>query len=148
QFVNNDSNHYKFTGKERDSETQLDYFGARYYGNWLARWMSPDWAAKPAAVPYAVFGDPQTLNLYQYVRNNPIGTADIDGHNWFTEQLKRLAVGVAKGIGAAATMQPPNYSNRKTFDIFHTPSDQKIQEQNSTARIPKVFEPKGPAENI
>ena len=40
QFVNNDPNHYKFTGKERDSETGLDYFGARYYGNWLGRWMS------------------------------------------------------------------------------------------------------------
>jgi len=35
QFVNNDSNHYKFTGKERDTETNLDYLGARYYGNWL-----------------------------------------------------------------------------------------------------------------
>ena len=40
QFVNNDSNHYKFTGKERDSETQLDYFGARYYSNGLGRWVS------------------------------------------------------------------------------------------------------------
>jgi hypothetical protein len=29
QFVNNDSNHYKFTGKERDSETQLDYFARK-----------------------------------------------------------------------------------------------------------------------
>jgi len=28
-----DLNHYKFTGKERDTETGLDYFGARYYGN-------------------------------------------------------------------------------------------------------------------
>ena len=35
QFVNNDSNHYKFTGKERDTETGLDYFGARYYSNGL-----------------------------------------------------------------------------------------------------------------
>jgi hypothetical protein len=30
QFANGDSNHYKFTGKERDNETQLDYFGARW----------------------------------------------------------------------------------------------------------------------
>jgi len=37
QFLNNDSNHYKFTGKERDSETGLDYFGARYYGNAFGR---------------------------------------------------------------------------------------------------------------
>ena len=48
QFVNNDSNHYKFTGKERDAETALDYFGARYYSNGLGRFMTPD---KPFADP-------------------------------------------------------------------------------------------------
>ena len=42
QFVNNDSNHYKFTGKERDAETQLDYFGKRYYSNGLGRWHPAD----------------------------------------------------------------------------------------------------------
>jgi RHS repeat-associated protein len=46
QIVNSDSNHYKFTGKERDAETGLDYFGARYYGNWYGRFLSADWAAK------------------------------------------------------------------------------------------------------
>ena len=75
-----DSNHYLFGGKERDSETGLDYFGARYYGNALGRWMSPDWAAKPTSVPYASFGDPQTLNLYAYVANRPIIHMDADGH--------------------------------------------------------------------
>jgi uncharacterized protein RhaS with RHS repeats len=39
QFVNNDSNDYKFTGKKRDQETGLDYFGARYYSNGLGRWV-------------------------------------------------------------------------------------------------------------
>jgi len=37
-----DSNTYKFTGKERDSETGLDYFGARHYASNLARFMTPD----------------------------------------------------------------------------------------------------------
>ena len=80
QFVNNDNNHYKFTGKERDSETGLDYFGARYYANWTGRFLTPDWAAKVAAVPYAEFADPQSLNLYTYVRNVPTVRRDIDGH--------------------------------------------------------------------
>jgi RHS repeat-associated protein len=80
QFVNNDSNHYKFTGKERDSETGLDYFGARYYGNALGRWMSPDWAAHPSAIPYAELRDPQSYNLYSYVRSNPLSRADPNGH--------------------------------------------------------------------
>ena len=44
QFVNNDTNDYKFTGKKRDIETGLDYFGARYYSNGLGRWVSADWS--------------------------------------------------------------------------------------------------------
>src|SRR5437868_9326293 len=60
QFVNNDSNDYKFTGKKRDSETQLDYFGARYYSNGLARFITADWSAGPEPVPYADFNNPQS----------------------------------------------------------------------------------------
>jgi RHS repeat-associated protein len=80
QFLNNDSNDYKFTGKKRDLETGLDYFGARYYSNGLGRWVSADWSATPIPVPYADFGDPQSLNLYSYVRNIPTTGMDADGH--------------------------------------------------------------------
>jgi RHS repeat-associated protein len=80
QFVNNDSNHYKFTGKERDTETGLDYFGARYYSNGLGRWVSADWSPMPIPVPYADFHDPQSLNLYGFVGGNPASKADPDGH--------------------------------------------------------------------
>jgi RHS repeat-associated protein len=58
QFVANDSNDYKFTGKKRDAETGLDYFGARYYSNGLGRWVSADWSATPVPVPYTDFYDP------------------------------------------------------------------------------------------
>jgi RHS repeat-associated protein len=70
----------RFTGKERDSETGLDYFGARYYGSNMGRWMSPDWAAKPEPIPYAKLDNPQSLNLYGYVLNNPVTNRDPDGH--------------------------------------------------------------------
>src|SRR6185312_333850 len=74
-----------FTGKERDSEDGLDYFGARYYTSNMGRWLSPDWSAKAEAVPYAKLDNAQTLNLYAYVGDNPLTKADIDGHQ---EQLE------------------------------------------------------------
>ncbi|MEP6539528.1 MAG: RHS repeat-associated core domain-containing protein, partial [Bryobacteraceae bacterium] len=70
----------RFTGKERDSETGLDFFGARYFSSAQGRFTSPDWSAVPQPVPYADLSDPQTLNLYSYVRNNPLRKADPDGH--------------------------------------------------------------------
>jgi RHS repeat-associated protein len=82
QLVNADSNHYKFTGKERDSETGLDYFGARYYSNGLGRWVSADWSATPVPVPYADYSNPQSLGLYGFVGGNPASKADPDGHCW------------------------------------------------------------------
>src|ERR1017187_8990247 len=70
----------RYTGKERDTESGNDYFEARYYSSNMGRFMSPDWSAKEEPVPYAKLDDPQSLNLYIYVRNNPVGRADADGH--------------------------------------------------------------------
>ena len=42
--------------------------------------MSPDWSAKEEPVPYAKLDNPQSLNLYGYVGNNPLSKADPDGH--------------------------------------------------------------------
>ena len=81
EYLNTCPQNYKFTGKERDSETGFDEFGARYYSSTWGRFTIPDWDAKPAAVPYAKFGDPQTLNLYSYVENSPVDKADADGHS-------------------------------------------------------------------
>jgi RHS repeat-associated protein len=68
------------TGKEHDPESGNDYFGARYYSFSLGRFLTPDWSAAPMAVPYADLNDPQSLNLYGYVRNNPINRTDPNGH--------------------------------------------------------------------
>jgi RHS repeat-associated protein len=75
-----DATEHHFTGKERDAESGNDYFGARYYASTMGRWLSPDWSAKEDPVPYAVLDDPQSLNLYQFVRNNPLSNRDDDGH--------------------------------------------------------------------
>jgi RHS repeat-associated protein len=79
--VNDPGNPYKFTGKERDTETGLDYFGARYYSNGLGRFSTPDWSSTPVPVPYADITDPQSLNQYSYVRNIPTSDVDSDGHD-------------------------------------------------------------------
>jgi RHS repeat-associated protein len=64
-----------FTGKERDSESGNDYFGARYYGSSMARFLSPDDGSDQAP------SDPQSWNLYSYVRNNPLINTDPDGND-------------------------------------------------------------------
>jgi RHS repeat-associated protein len=69
-----------FTGKERDSESGNDYFEARYYASSMGRFLSPDWSAKEEPVPYAKLDNPQSLNLYSYVLNNPLTSFDNDGH--------------------------------------------------------------------
>jgi RHS repeat-associated protein len=71
---------HHFTGKERDTESGNDYFEARYYSSSMGRFMSPDWSAQVAPVPYARMDNPQTLNLYAYLRNNPLAGVDADGH--------------------------------------------------------------------
>ncbi len=58
----------------------LDFFGARYFSGAQGRFTSPDWSEKPEGVPYADFKDPQTLNLYGYLRNSLLSHADPDGH--------------------------------------------------------------------
>ena len=63
------------TGKERDSETGLDYFGARYFSGAQGRFTSPD----PQFFQKEMLGDPQRFNLYAYARNNPLKFIDPSG---------------------------------------------------------------------
>ena len=78
--TNDDATEHHFTDKERDAESGNDYFEARYYSSAMGRFLSPDWTAQEEPVPYASLDDPQTLNLYAYVRNNPLTSVDSDGH--------------------------------------------------------------------
>jgi RHS repeat-associated protein len=63
------------TGKERDTESGNDYFGARYYASTMGRWLSPDTdTTLKRILPY-----PQRWNRYAYVINNPLVRFDPDG---------------------------------------------------------------------
>lgn len=67
-----------FTGKERDPETGLDYFGARYYGSALGRWTSPDLVN---LTNNRLKTPSSTLNKYTYAANNPLKFVDPDGQD-------------------------------------------------------------------
>jgi RHS repeat-associated protein len=64
----------RFTGKERDSESGNDYFGARYYTSTMGRWLSPD-----PSMEGAILELPQTWNKYSYEYNRPLYGTDPDG---------------------------------------------------------------------
>jgi RHS repeat-associated protein len=113
----------KFTSKQRDAETGLDYFEARYYSSVTGRFTSPDeFAGGPdeyydfhdlaAANPtfYADLTDPQSLNKYVYCYNNPLLYVDPDGHQGIREYARQAAEavadtakGVAKGIASSVS---------------------------------------------
>src|SRR5262249_16119755 len=61
---------YRYTGKERDEESGLYYHGARYYGSWLGRWVSTDRQ-----------GIIDSLNVYSFVKGNPLILIDSTGHD-------------------------------------------------------------------
>ena len=87
-----DLNHFKFTGKERDAESGLDNFGKRYDSSSLGRFMTPD---KPFADQHTA--NPQSWNLYEYGRNNPLRNVDPNG-------FKVLEAVVAKAVAKMNAM--------------------------------------------
>lgn len=67
----------RFAGKERDQETTFGYFGARYHGARLGRFVSVD----PILEEAAALVDPQRWNRYSYAKNNPLVFVDPDGRD-------------------------------------------------------------------
>jgi RHS repeat-associated protein len=63
---------YKFTGKDRDTESGLDWFLARYDSSAQGRFLNPD----PG--PWILL-NPQSYNRYTYCLNNPLRYDDEDG---------------------------------------------------------------------
>src|SRR6266699_425175 len=115
----------KFTGKERDSESGLDDFGARYNTSSVGCFMSPD----PLGGHQE---DPQTLNRYSYVRNNPLVLTDPTGLDFTllcekknnpTPTCQDGQVGTTDDNGhftptvvTSASLQDPNSGNTATVN--------------------------------
>jgi RHS repeat-associated protein len=121
-----------------DPETDQYNTLARHYSP-SGRWMSPDWSAEPEPVPYAKFDDPQTLNLYAYLRNNPLNGTDPDGHCCWDEIkasarfLGQELVGAGKGLANAL---PATYN---TFAAIHNETAPSSGAPNSRLEMLPTF---------
>jgi RHS repeat-associated protein len=86
---------YRYTAKERDDESGLDYYGARYYAAWLGRWTSPDPAGGLTSIGTRDGGTARLVTTeYGYVNGRPINANDPDG-----QAINLVAGAIGAGIG-------------------------------------------------
>jgi RHS repeat-associated protein len=115
-----------YTGQRLDG-TGLLYFHARYYDPVLARFVSAD-TIVPGQDSKTGTANPQNLNHYSYVGNNPLTRTDPSGHDW--DHLAQFAIGVAEGVGhvAVSTVQAaadsilPITAVKQTVEFVSDPS--------------------------
>ena len=108
----------EFTSKERDVETGLDYFGARYFSGAQGRFTGPD-PLNAGAHPE----DPQSWNGYAYTLNNPLRYVDPDG-----ESALDFIVGVSNAVKSNFTAGVGRESGNRDFRL-----GQKIRDAISMA---------------
>src|SRR5262249_14090566 len=99
---------YRYTGKERDEETELYYHGARYYAPWLGRWASCD--------PTGLIDG---LNVYQYSRDNPCTFRDSTGLQ--AERGQKKIVLPHKFTGKESVEELHKFARERGFDFEGTP---------------------------
>ena len=92
---------YRYTGKERDTETDLSRHGERYYATWLGRWTAPD-----------PIGIEDSVNRYAYVDGNPVAYLDPGGTSKVTRQQVIARVQAQMNAEADAGM----YKDRDTYN--------------------------------
>jgi RHS repeat-associated protein len=108
----------QFAGKERDGETGLDYFGARYYSSGIGRFT----AADPVIDIAKALADPRLWNRYAYVSNNPLNKVDPDGR-WEREVHYDLTqnLALAAGFDLRAAREIAEWNDRADSDPDKTP---------------------------
>jgi RHS repeat-associated protein len=127
----------KFTGHEYDTENDLTYANARYYGQNDGRWLSQDPASRDN--PAQFLTDPQQFNGYSYGRNNPLILVDRDGRKveLATRQLNNFEGFVANFGHAFLVVTPDNPSTIGsiqgidtsvpfTLSAFNNPADNTL----------------------
>jgi RHS repeat-associated protein len=114
-------NELKFTGKRRDTESQLDYFEARYYGNNIARFISADpfspiLHSEDSAEFDGYLEQPQNWNRYTYVWNSPLRLTDPSGLNVYLVTYTTGNSSGDKEFKRAAETRASQIEHRKGFD--------------------------------
>jgi hypothetical protein len=94
--------------------------------------MSPDWDGKPVTVPYAQFGNPQTLNLYSYAGGSPIIRVDATGHNY--TGLNGYERDETGGFGAIDTTDELNLAAETEAEADRAKEEQRQQSQAQNAQ--------------
>lgn len=123
-----DADARQFAGKERDVNTGLDYFGARYYSSGIGRFTAVD----PVIDVTKALVDPRLWNRYVYVSNNPLGRIDPDGR-WEREvhyDLTRM-LALAAGFDATAAQTIADWNHRADSDPDKTPMTLSSTEQRA-----------------
>jgi RHS repeat-associated protein len=131
----------RFTGKERDAETGLDYFGARYMSAAQGRFTSPDpfsilQEASSREELDGYLTEPQRWNKYAYSLNNPLAYVDPDGRNPMLMQLmQRLSPYADKAAtavqrwGGQASQATSRYGQQAyvwATQFFNSPTGQEV----------------------
>lgn len=140
--VGSDPNHYEFTGKERDSESYWDNFEFRFYSSALGRFVKAD---EPGAD--LSLGNPQSFNLYTYVRNNPFRYTDPSGHTCQTNASDGTVYDDGDGKGCAQ-VDIENATNITPYRVVSTPIDTlaDIPADELAARVADLTSPQSLSE--
>jgi RHS repeat-associated protein len=144
-------NELKFTGKRRDAESQMDYFGARYYSGSFGRFINAD----PIFFEADRAFEPQKLNLYAYASANPLRFVDPTGNSPLdaallarVNNLRQTANQVAVAEIAAyrsGKSGSDNYSARGTYLLHEAASAQQNLEAHGD--LQGLFDPQGQYDN-
>ncbi len=103
---------YAYNDKEKDPETDLYYYGARYYNDSFGRFTSQDPALIDIQHLLSILSDPQSLNFYTYARHNPIRFIDPNG-------LWNIETGqVEKGDTLNSITEEINEAYKTSYDYF------------------------------
>jgi RHS repeat-associated protein len=130
---------YKFTGKERDSESGLDNFEARYNSSVIGRFMSPD--PENAGAEQI---NPQSWNMYSYVLNNPLSFTDPTGLDPCDDNNPTCTPGTGNGYGYTYIPPPDLFADPQNPPSQNPPLPDPCVPKNGCIFVQEKYHPPDP----